>query len=139
MSIKSDNWIRRMAEQHKMIEPYEAEQVRYNGEQRVISYGVSSYGYDVRCANEFKIFTNVHSKTVDPKNFDDDSFVTGIQYLINQGIMHIPETTQGSSASSEIPGWIKNNAAWWAKNMIDDSSFVSGIQWLITNGIMKIS
>jgi dCTP deaminase len=75
MSIKSDNWIRRMAEQHKMIEPYEAEQVRYNGEERVISYGVSSYGYDVRCANEFKIFTNVHSKTVDPKNFDDDSFV----------------------------------------------------------------
>ena len=75
MSIKSDNWIRRMAEQHKMIEPYEAEQVRYNGEQRVISYGVSSYGYDVRCANEFKIFTNVLSKTVDPKYFDDDSFV----------------------------------------------------------------
>ena len=70
---------------------------------------------------------------------DDDSFVTGIQYLINQGIMHIPETTQGSSASSEIPGWIKNNAEWWAKNQIDDSSFVSGIQWLITNGIMKIS
>ena len=75
MSIKSDNWIRRMAEQHKMIEPYEAEQVRYDGEERVISYGVSSYGYDVRCANEFKIFTNIHSKTVDPKNFDDDSFV----------------------------------------------------------------
>jgi hypothetical protein len=70
---------------------------------------------------------------------DDDSFVTGIQYLINQGIMHIPETTQGYSDSSEIPGWIKNNAEWWAKNMIDDNSFVSGIQWLITNGIMKIS
>ena len=70
---------------------------------------------------------------------DDDSFVTGIQYLINQGIMHIPETIQGSSDSSEIPGWIKNNAEWWANNQIDDSSFVSGIQWLITNGIMKIS
>ena len=75
MSIKSDNWIRRMAEQEKMITPFESGQVRYSGEDRVISYGTSSYGYDVRCANEFKIFTNIHSKTVDPKNFDDDSFV----------------------------------------------------------------
>ena len=58
-----------------MIEPYEAGQVRYHGDERVISYGVSSYGYDVRCADEFKIFTNIHSKTVDPKNFDDDAFV----------------------------------------------------------------
>ena len=76
MSIKSDRWIRQMAEQHKMIEPYQAEQVRYIGDQRVISYGVSSYGYDVRCADEFKIFTNIHSKTVDPKNFDEGSFVS---------------------------------------------------------------
>ena len=75
MSIKSDHWIRQMSEQHKMIEPYEAGQVRYHGDERVISYGVSSYGYDVRCADEFKIFTNIHSKTVDPKNFDDDAFV----------------------------------------------------------------
>ena len=75
MSIKSDKWISRMAEQHKMIEPYESQQVRYVNDQRVISYGVSSYGYDVRCANEFKIFTNIHSKTVDPKNFDSDAFV----------------------------------------------------------------
>ena len=64
-----------MAEQEKMITPFESGQVRYSGEGRVISYGTSSYGYDVRCANEFKIFTNIHSKTVDPKNFDDDSFV----------------------------------------------------------------
>jgi len=49
--------------------------VRYSGDERVISYGTSSYGYDVRCSNEFKVFTNVHSKTVDPKNFDSDSFV----------------------------------------------------------------
>ena len=51
MSIKSDHWIRQMSEQHKMIEPYEAGQVRYHGDERVISYGVSSYGYDVRCAD----------------------------------------------------------------------------------------
>ena len=59
MSIKSDKWIRRMSEQHGMIEPFEAGQVRENEKGRVISYGTSSYGYDVRCSNEFKIFTNV--------------------------------------------------------------------------------
>lgn len=75
MSIKSDKWIRRMAEQYGMIEPFEAGQVRYVNEQRVISYGTSSYGYDVRCANEFKIFTNINSAIVDPKNFDEKSFV----------------------------------------------------------------
>ena len=75
MSIKSDKWIRRMAEQHGMIEPFEAGQVKENGTGRLISYGTSSYGYDVRCSDEFKIFTNVHSATVDPKNFDEKSFV----------------------------------------------------------------
>ena len=75
MSIKSDRWIKRMAEKQGMIEPFEPAQVRYSGDQRVISYGTSSYGYDVRCAAEFKIFTNVHSKTVDPKHFDNDAFV----------------------------------------------------------------
>ena len=70
---------------------------------------------------------------------DDNSFVTGIQYLINQKIMMIPETVQGSGNSDKIPEWIKNNAAWWADGQIDDNSFVTGIQWLITNGIMKIS
>ena len=76
MSIKSDRWIRRMAEEHGMIEPFEAGQVRAttNGE-RLISYGTSSYGYDVRCANHFKIFTNINSAVVDPKNFDEKSFV----------------------------------------------------------------
>ncbi|GEN29272.1 dCTP deaminase [Halovibrio variabilis] len=58
-----------------MIEPFEAEQVRYMDGQRVISYGTSSYGYDVRCADEFKVFTNIHSAIVDPKAFDAKSFV----------------------------------------------------------------
>ncbi|MFC1772077.1 dCTP deaminase [Pseudomonadota bacterium] len=76
MSIKSDQWIRRMAEQEGMIEPFEARQVReQEGKGRVISYGTSSYGYDIRCADEFKIFTNINSAVVDPKNFDDNSFV----------------------------------------------------------------
>ncbi|EYS15856.1 deoxycytidine triphosphate deaminase [Acinetobacter baumannii 25569_7] len=76
MAIKSDRWIREMSEKHGMIEPYAENQVRFdkNGE-KLISYGVSSYGYDVRCAREFKVFTNVHSAIVDPKNFDEKSFI----------------------------------------------------------------
>jgi dCTP deaminase len=75
MSIKSDKWIRRMAAAHGMIEPFEAGQVREAGGHKIVSYGTSSYGYDVRCSDEFKVFTNVHSTVVDPKNFDDKSFV----------------------------------------------------------------
>jgi dCTP deaminase len=75
MSIKSDNWIRRMVEQHRLIEPFEPGQVRHHGTERIISYGTSSYGYDVRCAPEFKIFTNINSTIVDPKHFDEKSFV----------------------------------------------------------------
>lgn len=75
MTIKSDNWIRRMAASERMIEPFEPGQVRLQGDKRVISWGTSSYGYDVRCADEFKIFTNINSSVVDPKNFDSRSFV----------------------------------------------------------------
>ena len=75
MSIKSDKWIRRMAEQQGMIEPFESGQVRDSEHGRVISYGTSSYGYDVRCSDEFKIFTNINSAIVDPKDFDSNSFV----------------------------------------------------------------
>ncbi|HLV37524.1 MAG TPA: dCTP deaminase [Spirillospora sp.] len=71
MGLKPDHWIRKMALEHGMIEPFVENQVR----EGVISYGVSSYGYDMRVANEFKIFTNVHSAIVDPKNFSADSFV----------------------------------------------------------------
>ena len=80
MSIKSDRWIRRMAEQQAMIEPYEPGQVKFAdksgaGGQRIVSYGTSSYGYDVRCSREFKVFTNINSTIVDPKHFDPKSFV----------------------------------------------------------------
>ena len=75
MTIKSDKWIRRMAEQHGLIDPFEPGQVRQVEGRRVISYGTSSYGYDIRCAPEFKVFTNIHSTVVDPKNFDEKSFV----------------------------------------------------------------
>jgi deoxycytidine triphosphate deaminase len=75
MSIKSDKWIRRMAQEHGMIEPFEAGQVRELNGEKIVSFGTSSYGYDIRCSDEFKIFTNVHSTVVDPKHFDEKSFV----------------------------------------------------------------
>ena len=64
-----------MARDHAMIEPFEADQVRYSDKGKVISFGTSSYGYDIRCSDEFKIFTNINSAIVDPKNFDANSFV----------------------------------------------------------------
>ena len=75
MSIKSDRWIQHMAEGHGMIEPFVANQIKLQNDTPRISYGLSSYGYDVRCANEFKIFTNINSAIVDPKNFSEQSFV----------------------------------------------------------------
>jgi len=81
MSVKPDHWIRKMAIEHKMIEPFVDEQVRDGS----ISYGVSAYGYDIRVSNEFKVFTNVHNSVVDPKNFDDKSFVE-----INADVCMIP-------------------------------------------------
>ncbi|MCX8514215.1 MAG: hypothetical protein RL017_591 [Pseudomonadota bacterium] len=75
MSIKSDKWIRNMAINHGMIEPFESNQIKQVNGHKVISYGTSSYGYDIRCANEFKIFTNINSTIVDPKNFDTKNFV----------------------------------------------------------------
>ena len=75
MAIKSDKWIKKMAAEHGMIEPFEENQVKSINGHKVISYGTSSYGYDIRCANEFKIFTNINSTIVDPKNFDPKNFV----------------------------------------------------------------
>jgi dCTP deaminase len=71
MSIKSDAWIKRMASEHGMIEPFVEGQVR----EGVVSYGVSSYGYDIRVADEFKVFTNINTTVIDPKSFDPRSFV----------------------------------------------------------------
>jgi dCTP deaminase len=71
MAIKADKWIRRMAIEQRMIDPFEPSQVR----QGVISYGLSSYGYDIRVADEFKVFTNINSTVIDPKAFDPRSFV----------------------------------------------------------------
>jgi len=74
VTIKSDKWIRRMAAQG-MIEPFEPAQVKASEGRKIVSYGTSSYGYDIRCSTEFKIFTNVNSTIIDPKHFDEKSFV----------------------------------------------------------------
>ena len=71
MSIKSDKWIKKMSQKHKMINPFIDKNIRENS----ISYGLSSYGYDIRVSNEYKIFTNINNSIIDPKNFDDKSFV----------------------------------------------------------------
>jgi dCTP deaminase len=75
MAIKSDKWIRRMAAEYGMIEPFESGQVKEVDGRRIVSYGTSSYGYDIRCSNEFKLFTNINSTIVDPKQFDEKNFV----------------------------------------------------------------
>jgi dCTP deaminase len=84
MTIKSDRWIQRMAEQG-MIKPFCAQQIREYKGQRIISYGLSSYGYDIRCAPEFRVFTNVNSVIVDPKAFDPHSLV-----LVQSDVCIIP-------------------------------------------------
>lgn len=75
MCIKSDKWIRRMAEQKEMISPFEPNQVRHGSKGSTVSHGTSSFGYDIRAANVFKIFTNINSSIVDPKQFSSKNFV----------------------------------------------------------------
>lgn len=75
MTLCSDKWIRRMAQEHKMIEPFADGQIREGEGKKIVSYGLSSYGYDLRVSEKFKVFTNVYNTVVDPKNFQTDSFV----------------------------------------------------------------
>ncbi|GAB4188853.1 MAG: dCTP deaminase [Simkaniaceae bacterium] len=75
MSLQADRWIRKMVEEYGMIEPFADQQVREIEGKKIVSYGLSSYGYDLRVSNHFKVFTNVHNCIVDPKNFHEDSFV----------------------------------------------------------------
>jgi dCTP deaminase len=75
MTLRSDRWISQMAKEHKMIEPFSENLVKEENGKKIVSYGLSSYGYDLRVAEEFKVFTNVHNAMVDPKNFQANSFV----------------------------------------------------------------
>ena len=91
MSVKSDRWIKRMARKHAMIRPFCDHLIR-----KGISYGLSSYGYDIRVANEFKIFTNVNSEIVDPKRFSTNSFVD-----VKAGTVLIPPNSFALARSVE--------------------------------------
>ncbi|MGB1879035.1 MAG: peptidase, partial [Nitrosopumilus sp.] len=69
---------------------------------------------------------------------DDQSFIQGIQFLVKENILKIPETTQGTGSGNDVPSWVKNNAGWWADGTIDDDAFIQGIQFLIKEGILKV-
>ena len=96
MSIKSDKWIRRMAAEYQMIDPFEPGQVREGADGKTVSHGTSSYGYDIRCAPEFKVFTNINSAVVDPKRFSPDSFVD-----VNAEVCIIPPNSFALARSVE--------------------------------------
>lgn len=96
MALLPDKWIKEMAEKNKMIEPFESDQVKQNSDKKLVSYGLSSYGYDLRVASEFKVFTNVYNSIVDPKNFSEDSFVD-----INSDICIIPPNSFALARSVE--------------------------------------
>ena len=107
MAIKSDKWITEMSSNNKMIEPFSSNQVRLDeNDQKLISYGVSSYGYDVRCSSEFKVFTNIHSAVVDPKFFDEKSFVD-IQSDVCVIPPNSPDTTFAllKTSNTEVLPW----------------------------------
>ena len=96
MAIKSDKWIIENAQENQLINPFESKQIREVEGEKIVSYGVSSYGYDVRCSNEFKIFTNTHSSIVDPKKFDPKSFVdvTAEQCIIHPNSFALARTVE---------------------------------------------
>ena len=104
--------------------------------------GISSTSFDIGSgsgSNQIPSWIKNNAGWWSDGSIDDNSFVQGIQYLIKEGIMKIPQTAQDSgSGSNQIPSWIKNNAGWWSDGQIDDSSFVQGIQYLIKEGIMRI-
>ncbi|MBI4756952.1 MAG: dCTP deaminase [Betaproteobacteria bacterium] len=96
MTVKSDRWIRRMVEHHGMIDPFEAGQVREVDGRSIVSYGTSSYGYDIRCSREFKLFTDINCTIVDPKAFDPKSFVevTGDHCIIPPNSLALARTVE---------------------------------------------
>ena len=118
MAIKSDKWIKNMAESHGMIEPFQYDQVKQNEKGSIVSFGTSSYGYDVRCSDEFKIFTNINSAFVDPKAFDEQSFVD-----VKSNVCIIPpnsfalartvEYFQNTQTGLNIVSWKINLCSMW--------------------------
>ena len=105
----------------------------------VIAVGISVDSISAQSANEIPSWIRNNALWWSENQIDDETFVSGIKYLIKEDILIIPQTTQGTSSSGEIPLWVKNNARWWAEDSIDDDSFVQGIQYLISNGILRVT
>ena len=113
MSIKNDRWIREMATKHGMIDPFEPGQVRRTSAgERQISFGTSSYGYDVRCADHFKIFTNINSAVVDPKNFDVNTMVYLIIWVVVGGTRTFWGAIIGLTVMTIIFEWSRPLLEW---------------------------
>lgn len=113
--------------------------VQYEG-QKVLSSDVSPAPTETPKANpNIPAWIKGNAKWWHDGQIDDTTFLQGIQYMIKNGIMKIPSTSQsGSSAAAQVPAWIKNNAGWWADGQIDDDTFVQGIQYLIKEGYIRV-
>lgn len=114
-------------------------QIKFEGEQ-LFAYEESGTMYTgtTESTSSIPSWIKNNAKWWSKGQIEDPDFVSGIQYMIKEKIMKIPETKKGSGSSQQIPSWVKNNAGWWADGMIGDSDFVKGIQYLVTNGIMTI-
>ena len=119
------------------LDPVVQEKYAYKNAERLM--GIESASTELPVATTIPAWIKNNAGWWADRQIDDGSFVSGVQWLISNGIMSIPPTEQGTGSDDAIPAWIKNNAGWWADEQIDDASFISGIQWLISNGIMKIS
>ena len=115
-----------MAEEHGMIEPFEPKLIREKDNQKIVSYGASSYGYDIRCANEFKVFTNINSTIVDPKNFDPNSFVeVDVMVTTANSWVEITFDMTGTPTSFDrmvlFPGWgVANAVTFYIDDILQD-------------------
>jgi len=115
-------------------------QIKFEGEQ-LFAYdksGIMSTDSTSESVSSIPSWIKNNAKWWSEGQIGDPDFVSGIQYMIKEKIMKIPETKKGTGSSQQIPGWVKNNAGWWADGMIGDSDFVKGIQYLITNGVMSV-
>ena len=119
------------------LDPVVQEKYAYKNAERLM--GIESASTELPVATTIPAWIKNNAGWWADGQIDDGSFVSGVQWLISNGIMSIPPTEQGAGSDDAIPAWVKNNAGWWADEQIDDVSFISGIQWLISNGIMKIS
>ena len=131
------NYFRNVLEQRKSLDV--VKKIHFLSIILISSVGISFTAISAQSVNEIPSWIRYNALWWSENQIDDETFVSGIKYLIKEDILIIPQTIQGTSSSGEIPLWIKNDAKWWAEDSIDDDSFVQGIQYLISNGILKVT